>query len=171
MTTFVTSNLQLGRPSVMKTYKRDFENVDAMDTYLINKWNSVVKAEDVVYHLGNFAWDPKTAADSLLRLNGTIKFIIGEHDKALLTLADKNILRAGVFVLKDIEVDVALKSVLSYWPLGAWPNKSKKYYSIVGFPGKNFKSNPANRVINVSTDLWGNTPQELERIIEIFKDI
>ena len=81
MTTFVTSNLQLGRPSAMKTYKRDFENVDAMDTYLINKWNSVVKAEDVVYYLGNFAWDPKTAADSLLRLNGTIKFLLGTSSK------------------------------------------------------------------------------------------
>ena len=171
MTTFVTSNMQLGRPNAMKTYKRDFKNVDEMDTFLINKWNSVVSAGDVVYHLGNFAWDPKTASDSLLRLNGTIKFIIGEHDKALLTLVEKNMLRDGVSVLKDIEVDDALNSVLSYWPLGAWPNKSKKYYSIVGFPSKKFKSKPADRVINVSTDLWGNIPQELERTIEIFKDI
>ena len=77
MKVFVTSNLQLGRPAAIKTYKRDFKSVDEMNDALINKWNSIITNKDVVYHLGNFAWDPKTAQDALLRLNGTIYFSLG----------------------------------------------------------------------------------------------
>jgi len=171
MAIFVTSNLQLGRPNAMKTYNRDFKTIEDMNTYFINQWNSVVKASDTVYHLGNFAWDPKTAQDSLIRLNGTINLILGEHDKAVETLRDKNMLRRGVSILDCIANIDELQSVASYWPLGAWPNKSKKHWSIIGYPGKTFKSDPKTRVINVSTDLWKNTPQDLNHIIEIFKDI
>ena len=52
---FVTSNLQLGRPGAIKKYKRNYSSVDDMDKDLIKKWNEVVKSEDTVYHLGNFA--------------------------------------------------------------------------------------------------------------------
>jgi calcineurin-like phosphoesterase family protein len=170
MAVFVTSNLQLGRPAAMKTYKREFKSVDEMDTFLINQWNSVVTANDIVYHLGNFAWDPKTAQDSLLRLNGTIKLTLGEHDKAIETLADKDMLRPGVSISRCLEELPELNSVISYWPLATWPKKSKNY-SIIGYPGNKFKSNPKSKIINVSTDLWKNVPQDLPRIIEIFQDI
>ena len=170
MKVFVTSNLQLGRPAAIKTYKRDFKSVDEMNDALINKWNSIITNKDVVYHLGNFALDPKTAQDALLRLNGTIYFSLGEHDKAIETLSEKNLFRPGVSIVKCLEELPELNSVISYWPLGTWPKKTKNY-SIIGYPGKKFKSNPKSKIINVSTDLWNNEPQDLERIIEIFRDI
>jgi calcineurin-like phosphoesterase family protein len=58
---FVTSNLQLGRPGAIKKYNRDFADVDEMTDRLIRNWNEVVTKDDTVYHLGNFAWDPRTA--------------------------------------------------------------------------------------------------------------
>jgi len=83
MKIFVTSNLQLGRPGAIKKYSRSYTDVDQMTNDLILKWNTVVKPEDTVYHLGNFAHDPKTAQDSLNRLNGTIRFLEGDLDAAL----------------------------------------------------------------------------------------
>lgn len=171
MAIYVTSNLQLGRPNAIKKYKRDFESVDQMNDSLILEWNKIVKPEDTVYHLGNFAWDPKTAQDSLLRLNGTIKFVIAEHDEALQTLETKGMLRTGVSIIGQIEPIDSLKVSISYWPLLNWPGKSKGYWSIIGHPDKKHKSDPKTKTINVSTDLWSNKPQELERILEIFKDI
>lgn len=171
MAIYVTSNMQLGRPNAMKTYNREFESVDKMNDHLILEWNKIVKTGDTVYHLGNFAWDPKTAQDSILRLNGTIKFIIAEHDEALKTLETKNMLRDGVSIINQINTLDNLKATISYWPLLNWPNKSKGYWSIIGYPNKKYKSDPKTKTINVSTDLWGNKPQELERILEIFKDI
>ena len=148
--TYVTSNLQLGRPSTIKKYNRDFSNVDEMTDALINNWNTVVTKDDTVYHLGNFAHDPKTAQDAMLRLNGKIFFCLGEHDRAVEMLDSKNMLRPGCKIIKCIETNSDHKVSLSYYPLGAWPGKTKKWFSIIGYPAKQFKSDPKKRIINVS---------------------
>jgi|TARA_B110000879_G_scaffold114023_1_gene152005 calcineurin-like phosphoesterase family protein len=171
MAIYVTSNLQLGRPGAIKKYKREYDNVDQMTEDLINKWNSVVKQEDTVYHLGNFAWDPKTAQEALLRLNGTIYFTRGDHDKALEVLEEKGMLRARVKLIDCLTTFPELNLSMTYWPLKVWPGKtSKKSYNIIGYPEKKFKSEPKDRIINVSTDLWKNQPQDLHRLLEIFSD-
>ena len=168
--TFVTSNLQLGRPGAIKKYNREYQDVDQMSDDLIAKWNSTITKEDTVYHLGNFAWDPRTAQAAILRLNGSIKFILGEHDEAVQLLEAKGLLRKGCEIVKCIEEDRDNEVVLSYWPLNYWPNKSKKWYNIIGFPQKSFKSDPKKKVINASTDFWSNKPQELQKIVGIFND-
>ena len=167
---YVTSNLQLGRPSVIKKYKRDYVNVDDMTDGLINCWNEVVTKNDTVYHLGNFAHDPKTAQDATLRLNGTIKFCLGEHDRALEMLESKGMLRNGCSIIKCIEEDLEHQVALSYYPLGAWPGKNKKWFSIIGYPSNKHKSDPKKRIINCSTDFWSHKPQELGKILGIFED-
>jgi calcineurin-like phosphoesterase family protein len=168
--TFVTSNLQLGRPAAIKKYKRSHDDVDHMTDDLILKWNETVKQEDVVYHLGNFAHDPKTAQAVLSRLNGTIKFIQGDHDNAITLLNEKGMLPSRCSMLKCVEIIEDLNVAVSYWPLGAWPNKTNKSWSIIGYPDKKYKSDPKKRIINVSTDLWANKPQELEKLLGIFSD-
>ena len=168
--TFVTSNLQLGRPGAIKKYKRSHKSVDEMDEHLIRTWNTVVKPGDTVYHLGNFAWDPRTAQAAMLSLNGNIKFVLGEHDEAVELLDIKNMLREGCKIVKCIEEDRDNEAVLSYWPLAYWPNKPKKWYSIIGFPQKSFKSDPKKKVINASTDFWSHKPQELQKLMGIFND-
>lgn len=170
MKIFVTSNLQLGRPSAIKKYNRSYTDVDQMTNDLILKWNTVVKPEDTVYHLGNFAHDPKTAQDSLNRLNGTIKFVEGDLDQAIQTLNERNMLTSNSSIVKCVTFLEEYKSTVSYWPLDAWPKKSNKGWSIIGYPDKKYKSDPKKRIINVSTDLWGNTPQELEKLLGIFSD-
>ena len=170
MKIFVTSNLQLGRPGALSKYKRPHENVDQMTNDLINKWNETVTNDDLVYHLGNFAHDPKTAQDSITRLNGTIKFIQGDFDSAITLLNEKGMLPERCSIVKCVEELKDLNAVISYWPLGAWPNKPKKTWSIIGYPNNKFKSDPKKRIINTSTDLWANKPQELEKLIGIFSD-
>lgn len=170
MAVFVTSNLQLGRPSALKKYNREYEDVDDMTKKMIDKWNEVVTKDDTVYHLGNFAWDPKTAQEALLRLNGQIYFILGEHDQALETLQSKGMLRNRVQIVNDFVDLPHHNATLSYWPVKVWPGKSKKQYSIIGYPMKKYKSDPKERIINASTDFWANKPQDLDKLIEIFTD-
>ena len=168
---FVTSNLQLGRPGAIKLYKRPHSSVEEMNEDLIVKWNSVVEPSDVVYHLGNFAWDPKTAQDAITALNGRIFFVLGESDQALLTLNKKKMLPSSCQILRDItrSEHPECQCVFSYWPLTAWEKQSKNW-SIIGYPKKSFKSDPKKRIINASTDLWGNKPQDLDKLIGIFQD-
>ncbi len=167
---FVTSNLQLGRPGAIKKYNRDFNSVNEMDDALIRNWNEVVTKDDTVYHLGNFAWDPRTAQDAMLRLNGNIRFSLGEHDEAVELLDGKGMLRKGCDIIKCIQTCEKNEVIMSYWPLAYWPNKPKKWYSIIGFPQKTFKSDPKKKIINCSTDFWSHKPQELLKLVGIFND-
>lgn len=171
MKIFVTSNLQLGRPQAIKKYKRPFKNVDEMTDFLIREWNSVVSSGDLVYHLGNFAWDPKTAQEALERLNGQILLLPAEYDDAVMVLSKKGMLRSGVKLINRIQHLEAYKVNLSYWPMEAWPGKEKGFYSVIGYPPKQFKSDPKKKRINMSTDLWGYKPQDLEKTLQIFYDI
>jgi calcineurin-like phosphoesterase family protein len=84
MKLFLTGNLQFGRPSAIKQFKRPFSSVEEMNETLINNWNSVVSAEDIVYVLGNFAWDPTTAEETLNKLNGIIVIVPGEIDEPVI---------------------------------------------------------------------------------------
>ena len=170
MKVYVTSNLQLGRPNAISKFKRPFKDVDNMTNELIGNWNSVVTDEDIVYHLGNFAWDPKTAQDALQRLKGTIRLLPAEHDEAVMLLGNKKMLPSKSYLMNRITPLNDYECSLSYWPMQEWPGSSSGYYSIIGYPGKKYKSDPKKRIINASTDLWGYKPQELTRLLETFND-
>lgn len=60
---------------------RGFTNVEEMNEAIVERWNSVVKPDDEVYHLGDFALNDIDAAIPYInRLNGTIRWILGNHD-------------------------------------------------------------------------------------------
>lgn len=57
------------------------EDVLAMDNEIIKRWNSVVRKNDVVWHLGDFALGGKAVAERVFpRLNGKINLVMGNHD-------------------------------------------------------------------------------------------
>lgn len=170
MKVFVTSNQQFGRPSAIKLYKRPFDSVEEMDIQMIEAWNSVVSEEDIVYVLGNFAWDPETAELAATHLNGEIMFLRGEHDSAITEI---NMQSSANFQLLDngIQEHPEQNLVMSYWPLTEWPGKSKGSYSIIGIPVKKYKTNHQTKIINCSCDLWEFKPIDVVKIIELFKDI
>ena len=70
----ITSDTWFGRPQILQIANRPFNDVDEMNATLIKNWNKKVKKNDVVFHLGNFAWDPTTARKVLKKLNGRIYF-------------------------------------------------------------------------------------------------
>ena len=66
---YITSDTWFGRPQILQiANRRDFQTIEEMDAVLIKNWNKKVKKNDVVFHLGNFAWDPITARKVLKKL-------------------------------------------------------------------------------------------------------
>ena len=92
---------------------RGFNSVEEMNEELVERWNKVVKPEDEVYHLGDFALNDVDAAIPYInRLNGKIYWIIGNHDTAK-------------------KIDKIMDDCDSIWNLGyAYQFKYNKKYSI-----------------------------------------
>jgi calcineurin-like phosphoesterase family protein len=76
---FLTSDTHFGHTNIIKYCNRPFKNAYLMDNALIENWNSAVGPEDIVYHLGDFAFGG--IAKYLPRLNGEIILIRGNHDR------------------------------------------------------------------------------------------
>ena len=58
---------------------RGFESFEEMNEAIVERWNSVVKPGDIVYHLGDMVMSHYDI-NIIKRLNGTIFLIRGNHD-------------------------------------------------------------------------------------------
>lgn len=80
--TWATSDTHYGHANVIKYSKRPFKDTEEMDEALIKNHNSVVKPEDTVIHVGDFAFSPPGRIKEILRrLHGKYIFIPGNHDQ------------------------------------------------------------------------------------------
>lgn len=60
---------------------RKFLTVEDMNAAIIERWNSVVSKNDIVYHLGDFIMGDLTdGLNKIRQLNGHIRLAIGNHD-------------------------------------------------------------------------------------------
>lgn len=84
--TFIISDTHFSHANILG-FKRDdgqkvrpgFSSHEEMDEYIVDKWNSVVKPHDKVYHLGDVVMK-KRYIDIVKRLNGRKRLIMGNHD-------------------------------------------------------------------------------------------
>lgn len=91
MTTLFTSDTHLYHENSLKfmhcenkeVYTRPFDDIHEMNEYAIDQWNSVVKPEDKLIHVGDVAFAVKkyNALELLNRMNGKKTLIMGNHDQ------------------------------------------------------------------------------------------
>lgn len=167
---FLTGNQQFGRKGAISAFKRPFETIDEMNQHLIEQWNKTVAHDDVVFVLGNFAWDPETAEIIIAQLHGTIFILEGEWDKAIEDIQqtsnpDINYITSGIKLIKEAEM------CLSYWPLVEWPGKKQGYPLIIGYPHKKYKSSHQLNRLNAACDFWDYRPVNAEKILTLFEEL
>lgn len=84
-TTWFTSDTHFGHSRILEhcpDRAMIFDDIQNHDKELIECWNLVVKPEDTVYHLGDFAFrnSKKGMKETLEQLNGKVILIRGNHD-------------------------------------------------------------------------------------------
>lgn len=173
MSIFVTSDTYFGRNFAIKELKRKFSSVDEMNDVLISKWNSKVSEDDIVYHLGNFAWDPITAVKVVKRLNGKIKLIPGQWDYPAREIQNQlpehlEIIEDNLAYLEDKDQSY----ILSSWPFMKWPGQLNNVALLHGsIPERRTNNLEKSLAINVATDHWKYSPVSLEFITELIKEV
>lgn len=81
MDIFFISDTHFYSDNIIKYCNRPFKDADDMNEKLIANWNSVVKPDDMVYHLGDFVMHQSENIPPILeRLNGHICLVRGNHE-------------------------------------------------------------------------------------------
>lgn len=78
---YFTSDTHFGHSKVIEYCDRPFKDVYEMNEKLIENWNSVVKPNDIVFHLGDLFFGGDKVFESFIhRLNGKKYLCLGNHD-------------------------------------------------------------------------------------------
>lgn len=129
MSKLYISDLHLGHKNAIMHDNRPFANLDEMHSSIITNWNDVVKEEDEVYILGDFAWK-KSVANKILPQLKENKFLVrGNHDK----INDE--MRAHFVLIKNYSIitDGETELVLSHYPIAHWYNQYRGAVHLYGY--------------------------------------
>lgn len=160
MNIYVISDTHFGHSNILKftgangLIRPGFADVNHMNQYMIDKWNSVVTPQDHVYHLGDVALSSHYLA-IVEKLNGHKRLILGNHDRE-----DMGKYRKAGF--QKIYGSRLLDGVLmTHFPVHL--NHFGK--AVVNAHGHIHQhESPPGPYVNVSVERWDYTPQLLEFI-------
>lgn len=148
----------------------DFKDVDEMDEHMIERWNSVVKQGDIVYHLGDVViGDQEWFKKNWPRLHGSKRLIVGNHD-------DVKFLASGGFFQKVSmwRMFPEFGLMLSHVPLhqsgllrlvdknGKYPEDCETLLNVHGHIHQN--PSPDGPYRNVSVEAINYTPVNIEEL-------
>ena len=185
-----TSDLHMWHANILKyNPNRPYNSVEQMNEGLIVNWNSVVKAKDTVYVLGDFSFAGRSVELYSNRLNGNKKIVFGNHDPGHpYNKHYKKAVKRGepeywnkfyadhgweVLPLEyELNIEGVAKVVLSHMPYDCedpryvdYIPKDKGLFLLHGHTHSLEKIK--GRQIHVGTDAWNCTPVHIDQIKEI----
>lgn len=157
---WVTSDTHFGHDNIIQYCMRPFANSEIMDECLVENWNSVVKDEDIVYHLGD-VYMGINGRDSLAKLKGRKRLILGNHDNGKDQFLHKTFQKIMVWRMFP-EFGLLLTHVpVSYTTLGE-PGNDRVLTNIHGHIHQN--KSPMGRYRNVCVEQTDYTPINIEEL-------
>ncbi|MBN9004893.1 MAG: metallophosphoesterase family protein [Rhizobiales bacterium] len=159
MATYLISDTHFGHSGIIDLCKRPFADVREMDEAMIAAWNSVVKSNDTVIHLGDFAhhYPDHDLPRLFAMLNGRKHLIKGNHDN-----------KATQALPWESQRDIAYASidsqnvVLCHYAMRTWPKIRKGALMLYGHSHGRLPGNTQSADIGV--DVMGFAPVRLAQI-------
>lgn len=167
---FLISDTWLGRSNIIEIANRPFKTVKEMNETIISNWNNLVSPEDTVIHLGNFAWDPKTAKKALSKLNGNIFFMEGSSgDLPLAELQDDKKFKNKIsFIENEILSITEHDVILSHYPLSAWLGDVSNTFHVHGYTTYSHFTDLTKMLrFNLCCDFWGFKPVKISTLKDL----
>ena len=167
MSIFFTADHHLGHTNIIRYCNRPFKDVDEMNEVMLERWNSVVSDEDIIYHLGDLVFNLK-GKTYLPKLKGKIHLIKGNHDWKLNSEDKKRFesIHKG-FLRMEIERKRILLS--HYKQTGLYVTDTDLFlYGHNHSVNKDVEKIDGVVRCNIGVDAWNFTPASWEDIREIY---
>ena len=127
-TTWVVSDSHFYHDNIIRYCNRPYANAIEMNEDMIAKWNAVVGKDDIVWHLGDFAFGSKDHVKEIVsRLNGRINLVMGNHDHHKVSFYYES----GFHRVYDHPIVVSNFFILSHEPM-QWVKDGDVYANIFG---------------------------------------
>jgi len=166
---YFTSDHHFFHSNIIDYCGRPFKNVENMNKTMAIRWNQVVKPNDVVYHLGDFALAKKDDDISFFYdLNGDIILIKGNHDRHIKRFKDRFVFVTNQqqIIYKNHNFFMSHRCVTTtYWDSGTIYLHGHRH---VGDKWNKNVHGDTNK-INVCVDLWDFYPINIDTILRMVK--
>lgn len=163
---WVTSDTHFNHKNILvyEAANRPFADKKEMDAALIERWNERVGQNDVVLHLGDFAFANATYIGEVVKqLNGRIFLLLGNHDRVRkfdwTSLGFEKVF-SDPFMLDG-------KFIFSHEPLVHIPDGKVNVFGHVH--GSNYFQTETDNAFCACVERWNCTPIEYEFIKNLYK--
>jgi len=179
---FFTTDFHLFHNNVIRFDNRPFKDVHEMHVAIEERWNEVVGPKDVVIYLGDLSFarreDKQYVENMLDRLNGTMHFVLGNHDKydeikkmsRFVSVQDYLEVRINHFDNSDSRVETLFCCM--HYPIYSWNKAHHGSYHIHGHchgnlhHGEDASFYNNRRVIDVGCMLHDYRPISYKEVME-----
>lgn len=158
-TVYVIADTHFGHRKIIgfEAGARPFATIEDHDRELVTRWNSVVRKNDTVWHLGDVYFGGRDAHLILGQLNGIKRLVMGNHDRYPLALYQRYFSKIyGVMELHNC--------ILTHVPVHPY-QLEKRFKANIHGHSHSFKLNDP-RYICVSVEQVNLTPVPLLRLIQ-----
>ena len=153
---YFTADFHIDHANIIRFCKRPFKDIGEMKEKIISNWNNLVKQEDIVFHIGDFAMNNTNKEEIISRLNGQVILIKGNHD------------RGDLFKIQDLMFMLGDEQL----HLVHIPEEAQADYNLVGHTHEKWKTKKIGDhfCINVGVDVNNFTPVSEEEIKQIIRE-
>lgn len=168
-TIWFTSDTHFGHKNIIKFCDRPYSDVNEMDEQLINNINDCVGENDILYHMGDFAWKSPSHYRARIKCK-EIHLVLGNHDKYSQC--------KGIFstIEKYNEIKIAdTRLCLFHFPIASWNRQRHGNFHLCGhshgdFPPSRIEGKDFGLILDCGVDVHDYKPICFDEVCEIMSN-
>ena len=163
-----TADFHLGHKNIIRYCNRPFDTVEEMNRIIIERLNSLVKTNDILYFLGDFCIGPKARAVELRREIRCKKIfaVPGNHDKDTRKLTHEF---SWLGDLAEVSIN-GQRIVLCHYAMRVWNHSSHGAWHLYGHSHGRLPSLDASLSMDVGVDTHDFRPWHFDEIRDRMKE-
>lgn len=163
---YFTADTHYYHTNIIRHCDRPFANAVEMNDHMIAETNKVVRENDTLWYLGDFAW--YNPWDILNRIKcRNINFIVGNHDKRIVRVMEEAA-RSGRIRIYRGYVDTSAfrqKFTMNHFPMRSWESSSHGAWHLYGHVHGRIKD-PDRYSMDVGVDPNNYAPVSWDQVAE-----